>query len=325
MPVSRAQHETVWPRRSASQRWAELFSFDDLSRSQDGLRVAWERAFATTQKPRELTLGGVRCLELPLLDGRPADRAEPVVLHLHGGGYLMGSARAALGQAAVLGAQARARVLCVDYRLAPEHAYPAPVEDLRSVVAALVQTGTALENVFLSGEGSGAAIALSTLMALRDAGHPMPRGFLAVSPFADMTLSGESMLVNGFADEFLHRDMLTYMSTSYTQRTPAVDPGVSPVFGRFDGLPPMLLIAGQHEALLSDAVRIAQQARAAGGFARLLLANTGTHAFTQFPAERAREPALQLMARFVTRVHRATPGSLHHALSAEDQALIEQL
>jgi salicylate hydroxylase len=320
MPVSRAEHELVWPRLADKQSWDAMFSFDDYSDGCDGMRQGWEHRFANAISAQALTLGGVACLQV-----EAPQAAQRVIVHMHGGGYIMGSARAALPQAQTLAEQAQARVICVDYRLAPEYPYPAPVEDLLAVYQALLQSGVCAQDIFFSGESSGAAIALAALMTLRDQGQPLPRALAAVSPYADMTLSGESTLVNGFADEFLNRDMLLYMGSSYCQREPAASPGVSPVFGDFKGLPPMLLLAGRREALTSDAIRIARQAREAGGFARVLLADTSTHGFTQFEDEKAREPALALIANFIIQAHSAAEGARRFAFSTADYPLINQL
>lgn len=319
MPASRAEHEAVWPRAAAQQDWHNVFTFDDYSGGNDGMRSGYERYFATQHTSMQRTLGGVNCLEV----AAPSS-SDKVIVHMHGGGYTFGSAKAAIGYAHSLACAAGAKVICVDYRLAPEYPYPAPLDDLQAVYQALLSEGVKPEQLYFSGESAGAGIALATLMTLRDQGSPMPQGMVALSPFADMTLSGESVLVNGFIDAFMHKDQLLNMASSYCQTYASEDPRLSPVFGDFSQLPPLLLVAARDEALASDAIRIAHKAQAAGVKARLVLADSATHAFAVFPGALA-DDAFELMGNFIAGLNQQPAASKTIALDRRAYELIQRL
>ncbi|MBO0819811.1 MAG: alpha/beta hydrolase fold domain-containing protein [Nocardiopsaceae bacterium] len=288
MSLSRASRQPVWPPPPAArQPWSEIFGFDALAGGDQAMRVRYEAHFASGVAARPVELGGVKGLEVGA-----ARFGGPVIVHVHGGGYVLGSARASVGYADALAGAADAVVTVLDHRLAPEHPWPAPVEDLLSAYQALLETGIRPDRIVLSGESSGAAVTLAALVRLRDSGQPPPAGGLLVSPFADLTLASESMAVNGFADEFLTRDRFRYWATCYTQRHDPAKGDVSPVFADLSDLPPLLLLAARGEATASDAIRIAG---AAGGTARLVLADTATHAYPIFPDEPASAPSIALL------------------------------
>ena len=295
MPASRTGRETVWPRKNADQRWSGIFAdFDGLAVGNAGMRAAYESYFAAAVPAERSVQGGVECA---VTGSVQAD--GPVIVHMHGGGYVLGSVAASMLYANALAKASGAAVVSVGYRRAPEHPFPAPVEDLLAVYRDLTASGVAPERIYFSGESSGAAIALSALMRLRDDGAELPRALVAVSPFADLTLSGESGAANGFGDEFINKDQLTYLATSYFQQHDPASAGVSPVFGDFAGLPPLLVFAARHEALASDAVRIVLNAEKAGTSARLVLAESTTHAFALFAGEPAAQAAIDLAGEFI--------------------------
>jgi salicylate hydroxylase len=316
MPHSRAQHQVIPPRFHERQVWESLFGFDDRMDSNDGYRRAYERHFTPTQHGRKLTLNGVPCLET----GAAANEDGPVVLHVHGGFYILGSAQASLNHAAALsGAAGKARVVAVDYRLAPEHPFPAPLEDVVAAYKGLLDAGVPASRIVFSGESAGGAIALSALMQLRDTAVPMPAGLVIVSPFADMTLSGESIIRNGFGDEFVQRDYLTFAATSYYQLQNPTQAGVSPVFGDYTDLPPILVQAAEDEALTSDAIRIVKQAKDAGGQAKLSLYAGSTHSFVLFADEPQAPAAIAEAGEFIRSVVRQDKTATQEAANAATQ------
>jgi epsilon-lactone hydrolase len=205
---------------------------------------------------KETLLGGVSAIELTV-DG---NAAQPSVLYFHGGGYVVGSARSGAWLAAELARRTGGRGLSVDYRLAPEHPYPAAVEDGVAAYAGLLEQGTAPGSVVVAGGSAGGGLAIATLLAARDRGLPQPAAAAVFSAWADITRSGASIRGKASADPLFNYDILGWYAS---RLLPSGDPSVplaSPVFASFAGLPPLLIQAGSHEVLVDDAVRLAAAA-----------------------------------------------------------------
>jgi acetyl esterase/lipase len=204
-------------------------------------------------------LGGVPAAEITV------DGVEPrhVVLYFHGGVYVMGDAFLAADLASQVGRRTRAKVISVDYRLAPEHPYPAAVDDALAAYEALLQGGTAPEDIVFAGESAGGGLAIATLVNVRDRGLPLPAAALAMSPYADLTLAGTTLETKGKADPLLSREALQARIADYTAGQDAALPLISPVFADLTGLPPLIIQAGTHEVLLDDALRLAGRAATA--------------------------------------------------------------
>jgi monoterpene epsilon-lactone hydrolase len=204
-------------------------------------------------------LGGVPTAEVTV------DGVEPrhVVLYFHGGVYVLGDAFQAAGLASQIGRRTRATVISVDYRLAPEHPYPAAVDDALAAYEALLQNGTAPSDIAFAGESAGGGLAVATLVNARDHGLPLPAAAFVMSPYADLTLAGTTMETKREADPLLSRENLQARVTDYTAGHDAALGLISPVFADLSGLPPLIIQAGTHEVLLEDAVRLARQAATA--------------------------------------------------------------
>jgi acetyl esterase/lipase len=214
--------------------------------------------------PAEVTvtaaaLGGVPTAEITV------DGIEPhhVVLYFHGGVYVMGDAFLAAELASQVGRRAHAKVISVDYRLAPEHPYPAAVDDALAAYEALLHDGIAPSDIVFAGESAGGGLAIATLVNARDHGLPLPVAAFVMSPYADLTLVGTTMETRREVDPLLSRELLQPRVTDYTSGQDAALGLISPVFADLSGLPPLLIQAGSHEVLLDDAVRLAQQAASA--------------------------------------------------------------
>ncbi len=195
------------------------------------------------------------------LDG--AALRERTVLHLHGGGYCVGSPRMARTWAAHLSAQAACRVVLPDYRLAPRHAHPAALDDARAVLGALLgETGP--DAVVVSGDSAGGGLALSLVLALRDAGDRVPAGCILMSPWLDLTRDrrAEPALVRN--DRLLSPPWLEACAAAYAGRSQWADPSVSPLHAAHHGLPPLLIQAAGQDLLEPDAGILAARAAAAG-------------------------------------------------------------
>jgi epsilon-lactone hydrolase len=204
-------------------------------------------------------LGGVPTAEITV------DGVEPrhVVLYFHGGVYVMGDAALAADLASQVGRRTSARVISVDYRLAPEHPYPAAVDDALAAYKGLLQRGTAPEDIIFAGESAGGGLAIASLVNARDRGLPLPAAALAMSPYADLTLAGTTLETKGKADPLLSREALQARVPDYTAGQDAALPLISPIFADLTGLPPLIIQAGTHEVLLDDALRLAGRAATA--------------------------------------------------------------
>jgi monoterpene epsilon-lactone hydrolase len=204
-------------------------------------------------RPREL--GGIPAIEISIA-GVETTRT---VLYLHGGAYVMGSAASSVGLASEIARRSRARVITLDYRLAPENPYPAAIDDALAAYRALLDEVDVSEIAF-AGESAGGGLVLATLIAARDAGLPMPASAAVFSPFADLTLSGESITSRQAIDPALTVDGLRLRGGEYAAGSDPTSPTLSPVFADFTGLPPLLVQVGSHEILLDDALRVAERA-----------------------------------------------------------------
>jgi salicylate hydroxylase len=275
--------------RPESQRafdmWKYAFQPEDVAKGHDGLRDAYER-FLTTNFPapdnietEKLELGDVKAWRV----AGQGSKGPNVVLHFHGGGYLIGSAKSSIEYAARLANAVDGSCYSVEYRLAPEHPYPAAIDDAICAYRALIGRGIPSSSILLSGESSGGGLAIALALALKTAGDPLPAGILSVAPFADLTLSGPSVRAFNGDDPAANRDLLTFMGASYFQRHEPTDPLVSPLFGDLKGLPPLFLTASQGEVLLDDTTRMAERAKSAGVDVTLRLVEDSVHVYTIFP------------------------------------------
>jgi epsilon-lactone hydrolase len=204
-------------------------------------------------------LGGVPTAEITV-DGV---QARHVVLYFHGGVYVIGDAFLAAGLAAQIGRRTQAKVISVDYRLAPEHPYPAAVDDALAAYEALLQDGTDPADVVFAGESAGGGLAVATMVNARDHGLALPAAALAMSPYVDLTLAGATMQTKRDVDPLLSFEALQARVADYVSGEDASLGLVSPIFADLSGLPPLIIQAGSHEVLLDDAVRLARQAATA--------------------------------------------------------------
>ena len=229
-----------------------------------------------TVTPAEL--GGVDAADITI------DGAEPrhVILYFHGGVYVLGDALQSADLAAQIGRRAQARVISLDYRLAPEHPYPAAVDDALAAYGALLRKGTAPSDIAFAGDSAGGGLAVATMVSARDHGLPLPAAAFLMSPYADLTLAGATMDSKSDVDPLLSRELLQPRVTDYTAGQDPALSLISPVFADLSGLPPLIIQAGTHEVLLDDAVRLAQKAAAADVAVTLDLIPKVPHVFQNF-------------------------------------------
>jgi acetyl esterase/lipase len=205
------------------------------------------------------TLGGVPTAEITVAGIEP----RHTVLYFHGGVYALGDAFAAADLAAQIGRRTAATVISVDYRLAPEHPYPAAVDDALAAYEALLDNGTAPSDTVFAGESAGGGLAIATLVNARDHGLPLPAAAYVMSPYADLTLAGTSMRTKHELDPLLSPENLRPRVTDYTAGQDPATGLISPIFADLSGLPPLIIQAGTHEVLLDDALRLAGRAATA--------------------------------------------------------------
>jgi salicylate hydroxylase len=223
------------------------------------------------------------------------------VLHFHGGGYMIGSARASLDYAGRLVEAVQAPCLTLDYRLAPEHPFPAALDDALAAYRHLLARGHSGGDILLSGESSGGGLALALVAALRDAGEALPAGVIAMSPFTDLSLSGASIDAQAGRDPSATRAGLTSMAGAYVQRAEPTDPRISPLFADLRGFPPLLLQAAQNEGLRDDTTRFAERASAAGVDVTMRLYDDSVHVFALYGFLPESVQALEEVAAFARR------------------------
>lgn len=209
------------------------------------------------------TLGGVPVLEI----GIDGVTSQGTLLWFHGGFYVLGSARTSAALASNVARRTGMKVISVDYRLAPEHPYPAALHDaLAAYRAVLDETGEAGErgaaSVAVVGESAGAGLAAALLVSARERGLPMPAAGILFSPYADLTLAGASMTTKQAVDPSFTPQAMAVRVKDYVGTAEASDPLISPVFADLRGLPPLLIQAGSNEVLLDDSVRLAARAAA---------------------------------------------------------------
>lgn len=234
-------------------------------------RAMLDRAGLTMRTPRGLRAESTRLNDIPARKLVPerAD-ADRHLLYLHGGAYVQGSPRSHAPLAGQLAQAAGATAWLVDYRLAPEHPYPAAVDDALAAYRALLAQGVAPGRIAIAGDSAGGGLALSTTLAIRDAALPLPAALALLSPWTDLTLSGASMRDREDAEPMLNPVWLDWAAGLYcgdAQDGPSTlrtDPGVSPLFADLAGFPPLVVHVGSDEVLLDDSTFLARRAAHAG-------------------------------------------------------------
>ena len=191
-----------------------------------------------------------------------ADRAK-AILYLHGGGYVIGSLDSHRHLAAEAGRVARAGTLAIDYRLAPEHPFPAPVEDTVAAYRFLLASGVQAGGIAIAGDSAGGGLVVAALLAIRDAGLAQPACGWAISPWVDMEAIGGSMISKAATDPTVQKAGILDMAKHYLNGADPRAPLAAPIYGDLRGLAPLLIQVGAAETLLDDAIRLAQVAGAA--------------------------------------------------------------
>jgi monoterpene epsilon-lactone hydrolase len=255
----------------------------------------------------EIELGGLAC-EVVRAAGVASDRT---IVHFHGGGFVIGSPSGYHPFGAVLSSSCDATVILPAYGLSPEHSPSAQVQDAVTAYRALLAGGADPANVVISGDSAGGGLALGLLVALRDAGDPLPACGVAMSPWADGTLSGDSVKENADTDAIVGPEFLAGLADlRFGEDGDRRDPLASPLFADWSRIPPLLLFASRAETLRDDAVRVAEKARAAGVSVELELYDDMVHVWLVFAGQL--EEADRAVAKVATFVDgHAGGGSTH--------------
>lgn len=234
--------------------------------------------------------------------GAPDARNDRGVLYLHGGGYVLGSLDTHAELMGRIAISCRAPVLGVDYRLAPEHPFPAAVDDAVASYERLIEQGIKPETIVLAGDSAGGGLALACMLALKASDKPMPAGAVLFSPWSDLTAAGDSIKSRADVDPMISPALLQPMADNYVGNADAANPLISPLFGDLSGLPPLLIQVGDHEILLDDSTRLATAAKAAGVEVELAIFDGGFHVFQNQPHLPESAEALTAMGAFFDRV-----------------------
>ncbi len=203
-------------------------------------------------------------------------------MYLHGGAYQLGSPATLRHLVAMLAAAAQAQALSVDYRLAPEHPFPAAVDDAVAAYRWLLAAGRDPASVAIAGDSAGGGLTLATLVALRDAGDPLPAAAVAISPWTDLALTGESLRTRAGADVMVKPAGMPESAALYLTGTDPRHPYASPLYADLRALPPLLIQVGDAEVILDDSTRFAARARTAGVDVTLEIWDEMPHVFQAF-------------------------------------------
>src|SRR5580698_140098 len=229
-----------------------------------------ERMRGAMEKVSEHVARDVKCEAVSAGDV-PAEWIVPpnaandrVILYLHGGGYVMGSINTHRAMIARIARASEAKALALNYRMAPEDPFPTAVDDATAAYRWLLAQGYKPGKIVISGDSAGGGLTLATLLALRDAGTPLPAAAVTISPWAALEGTGASVATRAAADPMVDKAGLLRMAQMYAGESERKNPLISPIYADYKGLPPMLIQVGDAEILLDDSTRVAERARAAG-------------------------------------------------------------
>jgi epsilon-lactone hydrolase len=265
-------------------------------------RPIFDAMFAATPAASDVrveaaTLGGIAGLWLRPANARPGAR----MLYIHGGGYVLGSAQALSHFAGQIAARAGVDAFVPDYRLAPEHRFPAAIDDVVAAYHGLVADGT--ERIVVAGDSAGGGLTLALLSILaadKTDGMVQPVGASVMSPWTDLTLTGDSFETRADADPIFTQGVLQGFANMYLQGQDATQPKASSLYAQLTGLPPIRIDVGDNEVLLSDSIRYADRARAAGVEITLSVWEGMAHVFqSSLDQFRAAETSVNAIADFL--------------------------
>lgn len=250
---------------------------------------------------KEIDAGGVPAIVVT----RDAGQDDPTFLYFHGGGYRIASALAYRSYGSHLASACKARVVLVDYRLAPENPFPAAVDDAVASYRWLLDDGVPANRIILGGDSAGGGLTAALLLAAKQQGLPLPAGAVCLSPWVDLTITADSYDTRKDTDKMFGREAALAARELYLGDHDPTDPLASPVFGEWSGMPPLLIQVGDTESLLDDAARLAATAAAAGVDVEHHVYPDMPHVWQlNYPAYPETVDAVNEIAAFIARVTR---------------------
>ena len=241
----------------------ELLRANPLGGTLDEMRAQFDGMSSTVASDvdvKAVTANGVPCeLHTP-----PGADTKRVIMYVHGGGYVIGSLTSHRALVAELARAGNCQALAVDYRLAPEHVFPAAVEDSIAAYQWLCSSGYEPSNIVIAGDSAGGGLTAGTLVGLKDAGLSLPAAGVCISPWADMEATGETYQTRKDIDPMVSQALIKPMGETYIGKGDFRAPTASPIYADLSGLPPLLIQVGSAEVLYSDAETLANNAKAAG-------------------------------------------------------------
>jgi acetyl esterase/lipase len=280
--------------RATYARWTRTTTIEQMRDDLDDLF----RGRAQPWPIHALSAGGVRAEWI----AAPGARADRIILYLHGGGFRLGSVDSHRELMQRLSIAADARVLGLDYRLGPEHTFPAPVQDALSAYRWLLDSSVPPSTIALAGDSAGGGLVLSCMFAARAANLPLPCAAYLISPWTDLAATGASFVSRADVDPLHDRPMILNLARAYLGPSgDRFDPLASPLYGDLERLPPLLVQCGDHEIILDDSVRLAERARSAGVVVELEIYPSMIHVFQAFGELKAARKALAAAGSFLDR------------------------
>jgi epsilon-lactone hydrolase len=249
------------------------------------MRSDWDTAFEACTVPvsnQRVAAGGVDAEWIFPGNARP----DKAILYFHGGGFRLGSVASHRDLISRLAHASGCRVLAVNYRLAPEHGFPAPVEDAVSAYRWMLDQGLQPDNIAFAGDSAGGNLVLAAMLSLRERGLRLPVAAVLMSPWTDLAATGESYVSRAEADPIHQRPMIQALAKNYLgSDADSCQPLASPLYAELEGLPPLLIQVGDRETVLSDSTMFADKAKAAGVEVELEIWDGMIHVFQMFAAE----------------------------------------
>ena len=224
---------------------------------------------------------------------------DGIILYLHGGGYVSGDLKYAKGFGTILAVQNNIRVCCLAYRLAPENPYPSAIDDSVMAYRKLIEDGYSPSQIVLCGESAGGGLIFALALKLKELNIELPCGIIAISPWSDLTMSGDSYEENREKDPSMTKKRLQCYAKCYTDQTES--PFVSPLFGDLTGLPPSLIFVGGDEIMLSDSVSLHQKLCNSGCISKLHIAPEMWHIYLLYGTKQAKED-MKMIPKFLKEI-----------------------
>ena len=302
-------NELFFKKEKGVEELYQLFSKDEILFLTSLMRYSFEyisnAALEQYPIPKEVEVESIDVHGIPAeWQTVPGALKSKILLYFHGGGWIMGSPNTHRSLTIELGKVTKMRVLSIDYRLAPEHPYPAALEDCVTIYDWLLSSGIKPENVIIGGDSAGGNLTLSVLLKLKNDGYNLPAGAICLSPATDLTLNDDSYFKNAETDPELADLGIYWWMSAYLGEADPSDPFISPLLGDLKGLPPLLFQASTSEMLYGNSVRFVDKAKAAGVNATLQAWDDMPHVFQGFSLNdlpEARE-AITKIGKFIQKV-----------------------